>query len=81
MKEVEQKLEKERKELLKKHANEVKKQITDKHEGVEQSKKIKELENKKFQENWEAQKVLVEKIKEEKIQELRNLNIPEKYIV
>lgn len=44
-------------------------------------KKVKEINNKKFQENWEAQKILVDKIKEEKIQELKNLNIPDKYIV
>lgn len=42
---------------------------------------MKEINNKKFQENWEAQKILVDKIKEEKIQELKNLNIPDKYIV
>jgi hypothetical protein len=52
---------------LKKHAKELKKQIIDKEENKEQSSKIKEIENKKFQENWEAQKTLVEKIKVEKI--------------
>ena len=50
-------------------------------EDKEQSKKLKEVNNKKFAENWEAQKTLVEKIKEEKIQELKSLNVPEKYIV
>jgi hypothetical protein len=67
LKEIEEKLEKERKELLKKHATELKKQIIDKEENKEQSSRLKEIENKKFQENWEAQKRLVEKIKEEKI--------------
>jgi hypothetical protein len=78
---VQEKLEKERKELLKKHANELKKQIIDKEENKEQSSKQKEIQNKKFQDNWEAQKTLVEKIKVEKINELKNLNIPDKYIV
>jgi hypothetical protein len=45
---MEEQLEKERKELLKKHANELKKQIVGKEEGKEQSKKVKEIENKKF---------------------------------
>lgn len=66
---------------MKKHANELKKQIVDKEENKEQSTKKKEIENKKFQETWEAQKSLVEKIKVEKINELKNLNVPEKYIV
>lgn len=81
LKEIEDKLEKERKSLLKKHANELKKQIIDKEEGNEQAHKLKEIENKKFQETWEAQKTLVERIKEEKISELKGLNVPEKYIV
>ena len=44
-------------------------------------KKQKEVENKKFNQNWEAQKTLVEKIKKEKINELTGLNIPSKYVV
>ena len=67
--------------MLLKHANELKKQIANKEEDEELGKKVKEINNKKFQENWEAQKILVDKIKEEKIQELKNLNIPDKYIV
>jgi hypothetical protein len=46
---VEDKLEKERKSLLKKHANELKKQIIDKEENKDQSHKLKEIENKRFQ--------------------------------
>lgn len=53
----------------------------DKEENKEQAIKKKEIENKKFQETWEAQKTLVEKIKVDKISELKNLNIPDKYIV
>ena len=64
-----------------KHANELKKQIASKEENHEQHKKLKEIENKKFQETWESQKKQVEHIKEEKIQLLKELNVPEKYIV
>lgn len=53
--------------MLLKHANELKKQISTKDQGNHQAKKLKEIENKKFAENWEAQKTKVEKIKEEKI--------------
>ena len=52
-----------------------------KEEGRELGKKQKEVENKKFNQNWEAQKTLVEKIKKEKINELTGLNIPSKYVV
>ena len=41
LKEMEEKLEKERKHLLLKHANELKKQIVDKDEGQEQQKMVK----------------------------------------
>ena len=64
-----------------KHAKELKKQISNKEEEGQQNKKVKEIENKKFQENWESQKVKVEKIKEEKIKVLKDLSVPEKYIV
>ena len=67
--------------MLLKHASELKKQIANKEEGCQQAKKVKEIENKKFQENWESQKVKVDKIKEEKIDQLKSLNIPDKYIV
>lgn len=67
--------------MLLNHANELKKQIGDKDEGKEQVKKTRDIENKKFQETWESQKDKVEKIKGDKIQLLKELNIPEKYIV
>ena len=64
-----------------KHASELKKQIASKEENCEQAKKLKEIENKKFKETWESQKHKVSHIKEEKIQQLKELNVPEKYIV
>ena len=67
--------------MLLKHASELKKQISSKDEDCNQNKKVKEIENKKFQENWESQKVKVERIKEEKIKVLKDLSVPEKYIV
>ena len=78
---MDDKLEKERKELLKKHATELKKQIVGKEENRELGKKQKEVENKKFNDNWEAQKTLVEKIKTDKIKQLNGLSIPGKYVV
>ena len=42
---MEEKLEKERKELLKKHAIEVKKQIVENSERKDQEKKIVDIEN------------------------------------
>ena len=55
--------------------------MASKEENHEQTKKLKEIENKKFQEKWESQKNKVEHIKEEKIQLLKELNVPDKYIV
>lgn len=43
--------------------------------------KIVEVENKQLQETFQGQKALLEKIKQDKIKELRNLNVPDKYIV
>ena len=80
-KELEEKLENERKDLLKKHASELKKQMVEKSEKNEQQKKVKETENQDMESNFMAQRHLLEKVKKEKINELKNLNVPEKYIV
>ena len=40
-----------------------------------------EVENQQLQETFQGQKALLEKIKQDKIKELRNLNVPDKYIV
>ena len=49
MRELEEKLEKQRKALLKKHADELKKQISEKGEERQQTKKIVEIENQQLQ--------------------------------
>jgi len=67
VKELEEKLENERKELLKKHASELKKQIVEKHENKDQQSKTREVENQQLQETFQGQKALLERIKQEKI--------------
>ena len=79
--ELEVKLEKERKELLKKHAIEVKKQIVENSEKKGQEKKIVDIENQQTKEVFQGQKDLLERIKQNKINELKHLSVPEKYIV
>ena len=64
-----------------KHALELKKQIVEKDEDKKQSKKVVEIENQKFQESCQGQRALLEKIKQDKIKELRDLSVPDKYIV
>lgn len=81
VRELEERLEQERKELLKKHAVELKKQIVEKHEGKEEGRKERDIENQQLQETFQGQKALLERIKQEKIRELRELNVPDKYIV
>lgn len=49
---MEEQLEDERKALLLKHANEIKKQIVEKDEGRCLAKQQKDIENKKFKETW-----------------------------
>lgn len=38
--------------MLLKHASELKKQISTKDESCQQTKKVKEIENKRFKETW-----------------------------
>lgn len=81
VRDLEAKLENERKELLRKHAVELKKQIVEKQELKEESKKVREIDNQQLQETFQGQKALLERIKQEKIRQLRDLNVPDKYIV
>lgn len=81
VRDLEAKLENERKELLRKHAVELKKQIVEKHELKEEGKKVREIDNQQLQETFQGQKALLERIKQEKIRQLRDLNVPDKYIV
>lgn len=46
-----------------------------------EERKKKEIENQQLQETFQGQKALLEHIKQEKIKELKQLNVPEKYIV
>lgn len=81
VRDLEAKLENERKELLRKHAVELKKQIVEKQELKEESKKVREIDNQQLQETFQGQKALLQRIKQEKIRQLRDLNVPDKYIV
>ena len=81
VREIEQKLENEKKSLLKKHADELKKQIVEKEEQRQQFKKITDIENQQIKETHQGQKALLEKIKQNKIKQLKDLSIPDKYIV
>lgn len=81
VRELEEKLENERKELLKKHALELKKQIVEKSEGQLQQEKTREIENQQLKETFQGQKALLERIKQDKIKELKQLSVPDKYIV
>jgi hypothetical protein len=42
---------------------------------------VREIENQQLQETFQGQKALLEKIKQEKINQLKELNVPDKYIV
>lgn len=42
---------------------------------------MREIDNQQLQETFQGQKALLERIKQEKIKELRDLNVPDKYIV
>jgi cell division protein FtsL len=50
---------------------ELKKQIVDKHENKQAERKERDIENQQLQETFQGQKALIEKIKQEKIRELR----------
>ena len=66
---------------MKKHALDVKKQMAEKSEQREQDKKVVAVENKQLKDVYQGQKDLIEKIKKDKINDLKGLSIPEKYIV
>ena len=42
---------------------------------------MREIDNQQLQETFQGQKALLERIKQDKIRELRELNVPDKYIV
>lgn len=66
---------------MKKHATEIKKQMQSNDEMKRQYSRIKEEEARKIKEQHESQRLFLEKIKQDKIRELRELEVPDKYIV
>ena len=55
--------------------------MAEKSEQREQNKKVVDVENKQLKEYYQGQKDLLEKIKKDKVGELKGLDIPDKYIV
>ena len=55
--------------------------MAEKSEQREQDKKVVAVENKQLKDVYQGQKDLIEKIKKDKINDLKSLSIPEKYIV
>lgn len=55
--------------------------MAEKSEQREQDKKVVAVENKQLKDVYQGQKDLIEKIKKDKINDLKGLSIPEKYIV
>jgi hypothetical protein len=72
-------LEKEKDELLKKHAEELRKQISLNEELKKQGERDRLEEGKKIKDNLANHKKLLEKIKNEKLEELKGAGIKEKY--
>lgn len=76
---IELKLEKEKEELLKKHAEELRKQISLNEELKKQAERDRLEEGKKIKDNLANHKKLLENIKSKKLDDLKGLGINEKY--
>lgn len=76
---LELKLEQERQDMVKGHAQQVKKQMSLNEEKRKQDKKTYLEEGKKIKDKLAAEKKLLEHIKEEKMSELKSQNVPAKY--
>jgi len=76
---LELRAEQERKAMIKGHAEQVRKQMAQREEKAKQDKKIQLEEGKKIKNQLAAEKRLLEKLKEEKVNELQAENIPGKY--
>jgi len=76
---VELKAELERQQMVKQHAGQLKKQIAVNEEKQKQDKRGYLEEGKKIKDKLTAEKKLLENIKSEKLGELQDLGIPEKY--
>ena len=76
---IELKLEKEKEDLLKNHAEELRKQIALNEELKKQGERDRLEEGKKIKDNLKNHKQLLENIKSKKLDELKGLTIKEKY--
>ena len=76
---VDLKLEQEKNEMVKKHADELKKQIALNNEKKKQEKRNLLEEGKKVKDKLKTQQKVLEEMKSKKIEELRGTNIPQKY--
>ena len=76
---IELKLEKEKQDLVKKHADELRKQIAINEENAKQLDKDRLEEGKKIKDKQQNYKALVDSIKQKKLQEMKALGIQPKY--
>ena len=72
-------LEKDRGDLLKKHAEEIRKQIALNEEKKRQEERLKLEEGKKMKDQLESHKERLEEIKQAKLEELKSMGIKDKY--
>ena len=78
-KDLELKIDKEREEMLKKHAEELRKQISIKEELRKQEERDRLEEGKKIKDQLKRHKEILEDIKYKKLEELKKQGIPDKY--
>ena len=78
-KDLELKIDKEREEMLKKHAEELRKQISIKEELRKQEERDGLEEGKKIKDQLKRHKEILEDIKYKKLEELKKQGIPDKY--
>jgi len=77
---LELKLEQERKQLIKEHANELKKQIALHQEKLLQEKRSRLEEGKKIKDKLAAEQRTLNRLKEQKMAELAAAGVNEKYM-
>lgn len=78
---IELRLEQDKHDMVKKHAEELKKQIALGDEKKKQEKRNLLEEGKKIKDNLKNQKKVLEEIKQKKLEQLKEESIPEKYTV
>ena len=78
---IELKLDQDRQELVRKHAEELKKQMALAEEKRKQDKRSKLEEGKQIKDNLKNQQRVLDAMKAKKLEELRQHGIPEKYTV